>query len=165
MRRANLTGANLSGANLNSADLTGTDLQRADLTATNLTNADLRNTKLQNTINIKKGTEKQLGEPAILTGAKLSGAIWKDGTKCAEGSISACNKEIKSKIIEPKEKAALAKLKNDFNADVTNNRMTPEKTKSYETQVNAIIGPLNSYSTDKDISPDKNKIIPLVSFI
>ncbi len=71
--RASLKWANLSGANLCNANLDSANLMMA-----NLEKADLRNFKPG------KLTYDQL------YGTKLSGAKWRDGQECKQGSVSQC---------------------------------------------------------------------------
>jgi hypothetical protein len=75
LTKCNLKGADLSKADLERADLEESNLELADLSGANMKMTDLRITGL-------KG--------AKLDRATLDGAIWKDGTVCAEGSIGLC---------------------------------------------------------------------------
>jgi hypothetical protein len=75
LTKCNLKGADLSNADLERADLEESNLELADLSGANMKMTDLRITGL-------KG--------AKLDRATLDGAIWKDGTVCAEGSIGLC---------------------------------------------------------------------------
>lgn len=71
MNADDLTGADLSGANLTSADL-----RKANLSGANLKGAKMMWANL---------------DGANLNSADLSGAVWVDGSICAQGSIGACN--------------------------------------------------------------------------
>jgi uncharacterized protein YjbI with pentapeptide repeats len=80
MRYADLSGADLRYADLREAILIGANLQAADLRGGNLSGADLRYANLNT----------RLVENANFTGAILGGAIWYDGTVCAENSVGRC---------------------------------------------------------------------------
>jgi hypothetical protein len=78
--RANLSGANMSTAHLRAANLRDANLSNADLSGANLSGANLSYANISG-IN--------------LSNADLSGAVWTDGTKCAEGSTGECKKELR----------------------------------------------------------------------
>ncbi len=82
LRYADLSGADLQYADLSRSQMLGANLRHADLRAANLTGADLRFADL---------SSSQL-EGANLQEAGLGGAIWSDGTPCAENSIGRCIK-------------------------------------------------------------------------
>ncbi|MEI6208768.1 MAG: pentapeptide repeat-containing protein [Desulfuromonadales bacterium] len=80
-----LIGVNMGRCNLKGADLNHADLERADLGESNLERADLTGA------NLKMSNLRQSGMTAAkLDSATLDGAIWKDGTVCAPGSIGQC---------------------------------------------------------------------------
>ena len=71
LSQANLAGIDFYGANLSGANLKGTLFNDADLKGANLKGAS-----------VDKETS--------FIGAKLSDAIWMDGTKCKSGQIGRC---------------------------------------------------------------------------
>jgi len=80
LTKTKLRGAKLRQAYLIKADLTKADLSHANMTMADLTGAILKGADLYNVILV--GTK--------LSNADLSGATWKDGRICAEGSIGEC---------------------------------------------------------------------------
>lgn len=80
IRYTDLSNADLSHAELREADMKGSALRNADLSYADLTGADLRYADL---------TGANLGG-TVLTGARLDHAIWPDGHKCPERSLSNC---------------------------------------------------------------------------
>lgn len=71
----NLTGANLTGAYMRSAYMYGANLSDANLSKATLDKANLRDAELSG---------------VNLTGASLSETIWRNGSKCLEGSAGEC---------------------------------------------------------------------------
>lgn len=71
----------LSGANLEGIDLYGANLSGANLKGTLFNDADLRGANLKGA-----STDKETS----FTGAKLSEAIWMDGSKCRSGQMGRC---------------------------------------------------------------------------
>ncbi|HVZ34524.1 MAG TPA: pentapeptide repeat-containing protein, partial [Polyangiaceae bacterium] len=69
------------GTYLNSVDLRGANLREAFFAKSDLRRADLRGADLRNAV---------MPYPEDLQGAQLSGAIWIDGRRCAEGSVGYC---------------------------------------------------------------------------
>jgi hypothetical protein len=95
LREAKLSATNLSKADIQYADLRGADLRYADLRGSrllgaNLQKADLRGANLsQSDLRFADFSDGLLDE-ADLSGANLGGAIWVDGSSCAEQSIGHC---------------------------------------------------------------------------
>ncbi|BCS53637.1 pentapeptide repeat-containing protein [Geobacter sp. SVR] len=80
-----LVGVNLSKCNLKGADLSRANLERADLTESNLERTDLAGA------NLRMASLRQAGMTAAnLDQVILDGAIWKDGSICAKGSLGQC---------------------------------------------------------------------------
>ncbi len=75
LRRTDLRYARLGGANLAGADLRGADLRHARFYDADLTGADLRDARL---------------EHIDLRHARLDGALWVDGTRCANVAVGHC---------------------------------------------------------------------------
>ncbi len=73
--------ASWGGTHLSGADLRGANLRWAVLVKSDLRRADLRGADLRNAV---------MPYPEDLQGAQLSGAIWTDGRRCAEGSVGYC---------------------------------------------------------------------------
>lgn len=92
---SSLSGANLRQANLQYADLSASDLSYADLGEARLKGADLRNSDLTNAdlrqadLAFANLQGSRLGG-AQLEHARLGNAIWVDGSRCAESSLSVC---------------------------------------------------------------------------
>jgi hypothetical protein len=82
LRYANLSRADLRYADLRQSQLLGANLRAADLRGSNFTGADLRFADLS----------ASLLENANLEAANLGGAIWLNGTACAENSVGRCLK-------------------------------------------------------------------------
>lgn len=76
LSQANLEGIDFYGANLNGANLSG-----ANLKGTLFNDADLRGANLKGAL-----TDKETN----FSGAKLSEAVWMDGSKCESGQIGRC---------------------------------------------------------------------------
>jgi hypothetical protein len=79
--KCDLSGANLEGIDLYGADLSGANLSGANLKGTLFNDADLRGANL-------KGASAD--KETSFTGAKLSEAIWMDGSKCRSGQMGRC---------------------------------------------------------------------------
>lgn len=75
LRGSRISGSVFNGSNFQNADLQGAELSRSRFEYVDFRNASLRNATLRR---------------VRLTGANLSGAIWTDGRRCAEGSIGEC---------------------------------------------------------------------------
>jgi len=80
-QKCDLSQANLAGIDYYGANLTGANLTGANLKGTLFNDADLRGADLKGA-----STDKETS----FVGAKLSEAIWMDGTKCKSGQIGRC---------------------------------------------------------------------------
>ena len=87
----------LRWADLPDADLSGGDLRRSDLSRANLQGADLSDADL-------RGADLS---HARLGGADLSGALWVDGTVCANGSVGRCRPASDNPLLEALATAAV----------------------------------------------------------
>ncbi|MDD5008876.1 MAG: pentapeptide repeat-containing protein [Syntrophorhabdaceae bacterium] len=102
---AQLSGAALSNANLSNANLSGANLSNAVLSNANLSNADLSGAYMRSTYmyganlsgaNLSKANlDKANLREAELSGANLfdvslSETIWRNGSRCLEGSAGGC---------------------------------------------------------------------------
>ncbi len=97
MRNARLSATNLSGANMRYVDLSSADLRYANLSGSDLLGAnlqlvDLRGSNLSNTDLRYADLSACLIDNTKFDNADLSGAIWQDGSTCAEKSIGRCIK-------------------------------------------------------------------------
>jgi hypothetical protein len=79
--KCDLSGANLEGIDLYGARLDGANLSGANLKGTLFNDADLRGANLKGA-----STDKETS----FSGAKLSEAVWMDGSKCKSGQIGRC---------------------------------------------------------------------------
>ncbi len=79
--KCDLSQANLEGIDFYGAKLDGANLSGANLKGTLLNDADLRGANLKGAL-----TDKETN----FSGAKLSEAIWMDGSKCDSGQIGRC---------------------------------------------------------------------------
>lgn len=95
-RSSRFAGARFNGADIRYTDLSDSDLSHAELISVNMKGTRLRNTDLSYAdltgadLSYADLTGANLGG-SVLTGAILDYAIWKDGRKCPEGSISNCS--------------------------------------------------------------------------
>ncbi|MBP7528373.1 MAG: pentapeptide repeat-containing protein [Syntrophorhabdaceae bacterium] len=79
--KCDLSQANLAGIDFYGAELSGANLSGANLKGTLFNDADLKGANL-------KGAS--VDKETSFVGAKLSDAIWMDGTKCKSGQIGRC---------------------------------------------------------------------------
>jgi uncharacterized protein YjbI with pentapeptide repeats len=79
--KCDLSQANLAGIDFYGANLSGANLSGANLKGTLFNDADLKGANLKGAL-VDKETN--------FTGAKLSDAIWMDGTKCKSGQMGRC---------------------------------------------------------------------------
>lgn len=90
MQSVNLRAADLAYVDLSNADLTKADLRAASLKGANLVGANLQAAWLNDAdLSFANLTGANL-QQANFTGAKLSKAIWIDGTVCVDGAIGKC---------------------------------------------------------------------------